>query len=320
MPCRGGIAGVEIAVARDTDIQVLLATYNGQRHLPKLLDSIFNQTLKCNILARDDGSTDGTSCILKQYAERVQVVEDIFGNVGARDNFNRLMMASTAPYVALADQDDVWEPDRLEAGMAIMIDLEERFGRHHPLLVHSDLRVCDADGNEISSSLWKFQHLNPEARSFSRLLVQNNVTGCTVLINRALMDLALPVPQEAIMHDWWLALVAAAAGNIDVVQRPLVEYRQHGHNQLGAVRSDCRGVFQRLASVNPRISLRAAQTQAGAFFRRYVDKNRMEAAVAVAEVYANIALERYPIRLWQLAKHGLWKQDLWRNIGLILFV
>lgn len=302
------------------EIQVLLATYNGRRHLPMLLDSVFSQTLTCSVLVRDDGSTDGTQGILKQLAERVQMLDDNCGNLGVRENFNRLMMATTASYVALADQDDVWEPDRLEAGMLVMTDLEERFGKQHPILVHSDLRVCDADGSEICASLWNYQRLDPEARSFSRVLVQNNVTGCTMLVNRALMDLALPVPQDAIMHDWWLTLVAAAAGKIGFVQRPLVRYRQHDRNQLGAVRSDWKGAAQRAISVAPRISLRAAQVQAGAFHRRYAEQNRMEDAAAVAEVYANIARERYPKRLWQLAKHGLWKQDLWRNIGLILFI
>ena len=307
-------------MAETPDIQVLLATYNGRRHLPMLLDSVFRQTRPGDILARDDGSTDDTLDILRQHAPRVQVMAGSDGNVGARANFNQLLMAATAQYVALADQDDLWEPDRLEAGMAVMLELEAQFGPQHPVLVHGDLRVCDADGNELCSSLWKFQRLDPGVRSFSRLLVQNNVTGCTVLANRALLDLALPVPQEAVMHDWWLTLVAAAAGSIGVVSRPLVGYRQHDCNQLGAVRSDCKGVVRRLATVDPGVSLRAAQMQAGAFFRRYASRPGMTEAALVAEVYANIARRHYPGRLWQLVRHGLWKQDLWRNIGLILFI
>ncbi len=301
-------------------IQVLLATYNGQDYVEALLESILAQTLDCEILVRDDGSIDGTRAVLSRYAQRLSILDDEFGNVGPRENFNLLLRASSAPYLALADQDDVWAADRLEAGMDIMIELEKRFGQEHPVLVHSDLRVCDANGDELYSSLWKFQRLDPSVKSFSRLLVQNNVTGCSALLNRALLDWALPVPQEAVMHDWWLALVASSVGAIGVVDRPLVHYRQHGRNQFGAVRSDCKGAVQRIVTMDPRVSLRASQGQAAVFQSRYANKRSLNSAVYVAEMYATIGHELYPKRLYRVLKHSFWKQDLLRNIGLIFFI
>lgn len=302
------------------DIQVLLATYNGQDHVAALLDSLFGQTLGCEILVRDDGSTDGTRAVLERHARRLTMLTDELGNVGPRENFNLLLWTSSAPYVALADQDDVWTPDRLEAGMVVMAQLERRFGSKTPILVHGDLQVCGADGREVAPSLWRYQRLDPRVRAFSRLLVQNNVTGCTMLMNRALVDLALPVPPEAIMHDWWLTLVAAAAGEIGVVPRPVVRYRQHGKNQLGAVRGDWFGAALRSRAMRPRHALRAARTQARAFRDRFAGQPGLEHAARVAGVYAEIDREPYARRLWLLARHGLWMQDLPRNVGLVVFI
>ncbi|NCU38314.1 glycosyltransferase family 2 protein [Candidatus Saccharibacteria bacterium] len=298
---------------------VLLATYNGALFLESLLDSVLSQTVQPTIIVRDDGSDDNTPKILSSHADQLVLLNDRLGNVGIVNNFNILAKLTNAPYVAFADQDDIWEANKLAVQMELMFRMENQYGTDMPILIHSDLAVCDSNLQTVAPSLWRYQRLNPNVQSFSRLLVQNNVTGCTMLINKALKDLAFPVPQGAVMHDWWLALVAAAVGKIGFVSHPLVRYRQHGCNQLGAVRSDWTGIVQRATLVNPHHSLRAAQIQAGAFYRRYAGR-RMGAAASVAEIYANITRERYLKRLWQLAKHDFWKQDLWRNLGLILFI
>jgi len=241
-------------------------------------------------------------------------------NIGVIQNFNALASASKAEYLAFADQDDVWEPDKLAVQMDLMLLMEKRFGPKTPILVHSDLAVCDAQMRIIAPSLWRFQRLNPAVKDFSRLLVQNNITGCTVVINKALKERAFPVPQDAVVHDWWLALVASAVGRIGYVSRPLVRYRQHGGNQLGAVQSDLRGVIRRFRSVDPQISLRAARLQAQAFCDRYSGQRDMSKALMLAKAYATIAAKRYPARLMTLCKYGVWKQDFLRNAGLIISI
>lgn len=301
-------------------IDLLLAVYNGQDYIQDLIESLFLQSYKANILIRDDESTDFTPDIISSYSDRICFINDNIGNSGVIQNFNALLSASKADYLAFADQDDVWESDKLDVQMDLMLRMEQEFGPKTPILVHSDLAVCDAQMRIIAPSLWRYQRLNPTVRNFSRLLVQNNITGCTVVINKALKDRAFPVPQEAVVHDWWLALVASAVGRIGYVSRPLVRYRQHGGNQLGAVRSDLRGVIKRVRFVDPQMSLRASRLQAQAFSDRYDGQRDMSNALKLANAYATIEMKRYPARLVALCKYGFWKQDFLRNAGLIMAI
>jgi len=118
--------------------------------------------------------------------------------------------------------------------MEKMSELEARYGYSEPLLVHGDLQVVDAGLKLISSSFMQYQGIAHEDDGLQTLLLSNFVTGCTCLLNRQLAELALPVPQAAIVHDWWMALCAASAGHIGYIAEPLVKYRQHGANAIGA--------------------------------------------------------------------------------------
>jgi glycosyltransferase involved in cell wall biosynthesis len=304
----------------NASLTVLTAAYNGADYLDAFIGSALSQTVQADFLIRDDGSCDGTSEIIRSYNERVRLLEDDLGNVGVVENFNMLVRAAETPYIAFADQDDIWEPDKLEVELSLMREMEKRYGQSTPLLVHSDLSVCDSRGQIKASSLWRFQGLNPDVKTFSRLLVQNNVTGCTVVINKALKDLAFPVPKEAVMHDWWLALVASAAGQIGYIQRPLVRYRQHEKNQLGAVRNSLWSAWRRFHKIDPRVSLRASQRQARAFYDRYSETKGMEESVRLAKAYAEIGNKKYPQRVATIYKHGFWMQNFVRNAGLLLFI
>src|SRR5690606_34530724 len=95
-------------------------------------------------------------------------------------------------------------------------------------------RVVDAQRNVIAESFFQFQDIRPQKNGFARMLVSNTVTGCTSLFNEKLARTATPVPNDAVMHDWWLALVASALGAIHTIEEPLLDYRQHGGNTLGA--------------------------------------------------------------------------------------
>jgi glycosyltransferase involved in cell wall biosynthesis len=299
---------------------LLLATYNGSFFLKSFLDSVFSQTLRPEIFVRDDGSDDTTVDLLLPRADQLTLVNDHLGNVGIVENFNILANVANTDYLAFADQDDIWEPDKLAVQMELMRQMERKFGADMPLLVHSDLAVCDEHRCVIDSSLWRFQRLDPRVRSFARLLVQNNVTGCTVLINKPLKDLAFPVPEGAIMHDWWLAIVAAAFGRIGYVSRPLVRYRQHQGNELGAVRSDLYGAMKRFKKTDQQRSLRAAQHQAQLFCDRFSGRCDMTDELHLAEKYATIQTKCYAQRLQTICKYGFWKQDFIRNVGFIISI
>lgn len=230
--------GLGAVVTAAQPIEVVLPTYNGLPYLEAQLASIYSQTLRpSQVLLRDDGSTDGTPELIQQLQERyggwLQVLPHD-GNLGCVANVNCLLEATSAPYVALADQDDCWLPQKLEQGMSLMHQLEACFGADVPLLVHSDLELVDAQARRRGCHYLEHQCLDPRRTAPADLVLTNVVTGCTALINRVLLQKALPIPVEALMHDWWLALVASALGQIGLVERPGVLYRQHGGNVLGA--------------------------------------------------------------------------------------
>lgn len=226
-------------------IIVLMPVYNGERFLGEQIDSILGQSHKnLQLILRDDGSTDASPAILQKYAsahpDQVQILQDDKGNLGAMGSFSELMQwvlkqpaGGSEVYVALADQDDTWHPEKLQQCLQAMIKAENEQPQV-PMLVHSDLKVVDATGCEISASLMQYQGLDPSRTKFAAQLISNTVTGCTSLANMALLKKALPVPPEAVMHDWWLSLVASAFGRLIFLPTALVDYRQHGRNTLGA--------------------------------------------------------------------------------------
>jgi glycosyltransferase involved in cell wall biosynthesis len=222
-------------------VVIVLATYQGAPWLEEQVRSLQAQDhVGWRLLARDDGSTDGTQALLARLAReepRLTVVGEP-GRLGVVGNFATLLEAARqagADYLLPCDQDDVWHPTRLSRALALMTRLEGTHGRATPLLVHSDLEVVDAALRPLHPSFLGFQGLRHEAREPLRvLLAQNFVTGCASLVNRALLELALPFPAACVMHDWWLAQCAAAAGAIGFDPEATVRYRQHPFNQVGA--------------------------------------------------------------------------------------
>ena len=230
--------GVGVVVTAAARIDVVLPTFNGIKYLEAQLASIAAQSVPpTRVLLRDDGSSDGSPALIAQlqecYGSWLHVLP-ADGVLGCPANVNRLLESTSAPYVALADQDDLWLPRKLEQGLALMQQLEALHGPTMPLLVHSDLELIDGQAQFMGCRYFKRQHLDPDRTDLLDLALTNVVTGCTVLLNRTLLQKALPIPPEALMHDWWLALVASALGQIALVEPPGVLYRQHGANVLGA--------------------------------------------------------------------------------------
>lgn len=220
------------------EIDILLATYNGERFIAEQLDSLLRQTWPdFRVLVRDDGSSDSTPDILKRYAAaypaHITLCED-HRNLGVIGNFAELMRLSDAPYIMFCDQDDVWLPGKVETSFAALRRLEHRHGGEVPLLVHTDLRVVNEALETMAPSFLRQARLQT-GHTLGRLLIKNNVTGCTTLFNRALLEKALPIPDNCLMHDWWIALVAAAFGHVSLLPRADILYRQHGRNVAGQI-------------------------------------------------------------------------------------
>ncbi|MDT8451880.1 MAG: glycosyltransferase family 2 protein [Gammaproteobacteria bacterium] len=224
----------------NSQIEIIMSTCNGALHIEAQLDSIIAQTHgDWRLLIRDDGSVDATLEIISAYADRykdkITLLQDTRGNIGPCASFGVLLESTTAGYVALCDQDDVWLPDKLESQLRCIRDVEAAADENLPVLVHSDLRVVDESGSVVAESFWRYQKLQPSRmQTLPGLLVQNCVTGCATMINRPLIKLAAPIPEQAIMHDWWLALIAVSCGKVVAMQSVTLNYRQHGANQVGA--------------------------------------------------------------------------------------
>ena len=146
--------------------------------------------------------------------------------------------AAGADYFMLSDQDDVWLPQKAEKLLMCMQELEAGLKPGTPALVHSDLAVVDENLRVVAHSFFKYQKISPERTALPQLLVQNNVTGGAVMINRPMLELLKDLPQVCLMHDAWLALLASCFGAIGWVKEPLYLYRQHGSNTLGAEKGD----------------------------------------------------------------------------------
>ncbi len=298
-------------------VDILLATCEGEKFLAQQLDSILSQThTNIRIIIRDDASKDKTLLIIQEYAARYpEKIQYIHGKerVGVKANFSALMESSTASYVMFSDQDDVWMPQKIEKTLKHMLSLELN-DRNHPFLVHTDLVVVDEHLNILNPSFWKYANLKPaHDESLNRLLSQNVVTGCTMMVNRLLIELAKPIPEETFMHDWWLALTAAAFGKIGVLDEPTMYYRQHGKNALGAQRfGSLRNLKNKLKKLINR-DVRKFQ-QASVFYHRYHDLFDPFHRSTV-KAFLNLQRLSWIQKRVEIYKHGFFKQGLLRNIA-----
>ncbi len=308
-------------------IEILMATYQGAPYLEVQLNSILNQTYSnCSLLIRDDGSKDETLEILRafqsRFPERISLLPsgETRGVIG---NFSTLLAHSTADYLLFADQDDCWHPDKVERTFRKMLELEGYAGKKTALLVHTDLAIVDAALQPQRPSFWKYAHLFPQAKQLSRLLMQNIVTGCTMMINRSLAEQAQPIPQEAMMHDWWLALAAAAFGEIGEVSEPTILYRQHGRNQLGA--KDRRPLSLLLQGMKSggealqkgRLTFAAQQKQGEVFLKRF-QTLLTEEQRQVLHAFLELATASSLRRTYLMQQHQLYKHGALRNAAFLL--
>ena len=263
---------------------------------------------------------------LKVQVDSIRVQKDVGVNLvrredendaGACANFSALLGQSCADYVAFADQDDVWLRDKLAKCLAKLQDLEVRYGRETPLLVFCDGRVTDETLKACPGTVISRQGVDvSNGIRFNRLLMQNFIPGNAMLFNAALRKRAGSIPADALMHDSWLALVAAAFGHIAFVDEPLYYYRQHGANALGATAAGVRHAVRRGCEGAGafRKRLQASVLQARAFVERFGS-----GAPASARALACFPEMSFLGRRRAILRNRLFKQGLLRNLVLLTF-
>jgi glycosyltransferase involved in cell wall biosynthesis len=308
-------------------INIILSTYNGSTYLAEQLDSILAQSwLDWVLWVRDDGSIDNTRDILNEYAvrdNRIHILANDNLSLGAKDSFAALLeQQKGVDYVMFCDQDDVWLPSKVQITLEAMVSMEAQHGRI-PILVHSDLYVADTSLNLISKSFWKYQLINPKYKNLNQILVSNNVTACTAMLNKALINLVIPIPKMAIMHDWWFALVASAFGEIAYINEPLIYYRQHGNNNVGARKFNSSYILNKISNTIKADDLREntilSVAQANSFKLSYY--NQLDShSLKIVEVYANLMNLDFLEKRLTVFKHSFFKSGLARNLGFLLSI
>tara|TARA_B110000879_G_C11166566_1_gene511525 strand:+ start:826 stop:1962 length:1137 start_codon:yes stop_codon:yes gene_type:complete len=214
-------------------VSVAMASYNGERFIAQQLESIIQQDYpNIEIIISDDKSSDRTIQILKSYVQmNSSVTIKIYSNqenLGYIKNFEHAIKFCSGDYIAFSDQDDIWQPNK------ISIQVEEMI-RTNALACYSDASLVDEAGECLNANLWagKFSRIMPSELNFRSFYLANCVSGCTLLIDRVLLEVALPFV-AGVPHDWWIAYHAAFQDRLCFSQKKLIKYRQHDNNAVGA--------------------------------------------------------------------------------------
>ena len=305
-------------------ISVVLATYNGSKFLINQLESIYQQTYtNIEVIVCDDKSTDLTQNILATYEKthslRYYINETRIGVVG---NFAKAISYAQGNYIALSDQDDVWLPNKLKVSFQKIKELEQRFSNKIPLLVYTDLQVVDDNLNCISPSYWKYRKLDQSKLQLNKILVENFMTGCTALMNKATVELALPIPKEALMHDVWFLLVAFSFGQTSYLNEQTVLYRQHSNNVIG---SSGKSNFQKLSSAIYKIKnskfglLNEEISQAKAFYYLYSSQlQKNDDHKRLLDSFISLKDKNYFVRRFYLIKQSFYGNTFGRFLNVFL--
>lgn len=297
-------------------IAILMATYNGEKYICQQIDSILSQTCKdWELYIHDDGSTDNTIAAVESYVEKYpDKIHLIDGKStgGAKYNFFYLFGQVEAPYYMTCDQDDVWLDKKIELTYDKMLTIENK--ADVPCLVYTELRVVDSELNIIADTMSGYQSLDCHKRTINQFILQNSVTGCTMMINRALRDKMLHITDidNTIMHDWWAALVAAQFGKTAFIDEPTILYRQHGDNSLGALGINKLSYIVRRVWQKKQIqeSMRLGRLQAREFAKTYnLPADSLAVRYAALEGKSRLVRQRF------YKENDMYKTGTMRRLG-----
>ncbi|GKV82504.1 hypothetical protein PEC106664_32780 [Pectobacterium carotovorum subsp. carotovorum] len=256
-------------------IDIAMATYNGEKYIVEQINSIINQTVEnWTLYISDDASRDNTVALIKELAlvdDRIILINEERQG-GVLGNFNKVLEATKADYVFLADQDDVWPKNRVEL---LLSEIQKKDkNTDGPMMIYSDLELVDENLNTIAESFYNSCKIKPlENIDPINLLWKCSVYGCTTVFNRALLKKCLPIPSGITMHDNWLALNAATENGLFYFDQTTIKYRQHDNNVVGGGRKNLiKRVGSSLASFD-RISKSKAKVKKMLFEIKKIEKN-----------------------------------------------
>ncbi|MGB7816541.1 MAG: glycosyltransferase [Methylotenera sp.] len=217
-------------------IAIILSTYNGEKYIAEQLNAIQGQTHTnwcCYI--RDDGSKDSSPAILEKYIahdKRFTLAGDIKGNMGLNASHYYLISLTTENYIAMCDQDDVWNSDKLELTLKKLKEIETT--TKIPALVHTDSIVVDSQLNVINDY---FIGKRGKVSGLNGILFANSAQGGSIMINGSLRQIAINIPPK-LPYDYHLAIIAELTGARAFIPQTLLKYRQHSTSSIATSNSN----------------------------------------------------------------------------------
>lgn len=311
-------------------VDIAVPAYNCEPFLDGFMASLVAQDFHdWRVVARDDGSSDRTTRRLANWQELLGHRMTILPDSGARNlgliaSYTAVLEATSAPWVMSADPDDIWLPGKISRSLQAIRQSEAAFGSGVPVAICTDAAVVDTDRRPIAPSFWRWSRMNPALmRAVNRVAMESAALGSTMMMNRALLEQALPIESGAAYQDWWLALVAVAFGRLVPLPETTILYRRHavnatadpyGSSLIGAVRRTAH------APGAPRRRLEAllaqAARQAGSFLARY--RERLERPdIAALEALSALPSLGLLARRRAVMRHRLWFASPLKNAGLL---
>lgn len=306
-------------------VQILMATYNGEKFISKQISSLLNQTYTdIQVLIRDDDSKDGTVRIIEKYVEsypnKVVLIRDEVKCGSATSNFMQLTKYATSDYVMYCDQDDFWLPNKVEITLKAMEKAEKENGSDIPIMVFAKYKAVDGELNDLHRSE-KGSQVEKKRTALNQLIVQNCVTGCLTMVNKTLYCLMGEYEKNILMHDWWAALIAGSMGRIVYIPEIVMLYRQHGNNVVGAV--DVKSFQYRWHKLTDKKTKKMHfryRDQMAIFFDRYENIMPNKSRICIKD-FLDIYNTRFKLlRIYRVLKGGYTKSDIVRTLGLLLYI
>ena len=263
-----------------TKISIAMCTYNGAKYLQEQLESINLQTRTPDeLILCDDASDDGTLEIARKFAASCSFPVRIYvneRNVGSNKNFEKAIGHCAGDIIALSDQDDIWHAEKLERMEEVFLS-KPRTG-----LVFTDGEVINESLEPVGYSLWQCYGLTTarqkrmrEGKPYEVLLLNNVVTGATMAFKSRFRRLVLPIPADSgLIHDGWIALLIAFAAEVGFIDEPLIKYRLHSNQQVGATRVGFLEMVERARKAEARSHLNIARS-----FAQVLDRLRRVADI-----------------------------------------
>ncbi len=248
-------------------VSIALCTYNGEKYLAEQLDTLVYQTYKdLEIIITDDCSKDATISILKEYAKKFDFIKIYQNekNLGYIKNFEKAISLCSGDFIALCDQDDIWDKDKIKLQV-------ESIGDH--LLSYHDSEFIDPSGRSMKKNLSDVINMY-QGGSFKPFLFFNCVSGHACLIKKELADCAIPFPKD-LFHDRWLAYTATNLGSIIYLDQQLVKYRQHENSDTNILKLERSETKKEINGV-PKIKKSLAELKVMIDFKSNKDQRYLE--------------------------------------------